>query len=806
MDKNLAIFLFGLLMLVLFGWYFFTDSDRVKRNLGTLLTILLTSFCLWETYPPFDRKDADGKLIGEPGKIHLGLDLQGGTSFLIRLDPPAEEGGKKREITKDMVEQAMEAIRKRVDTLGVSEPIISPQGTDRILVQIPGLRQETINEAREQLRKVAKLEFHLVHPQSRMLAPAIEAGVQVPPAGYSLLDETIERGGKPVSAKLLVKNKADLLGSNVTQAYAYYDQQGWGVALQFNSQGADLFQKLTQQVAQERSQMAILLDGNIQSAPSVDPDKYPMGIPGGRAQISGGSMSEKEARGLASALQNPLQTPVAIEEERSASSTLGQDAIKSGILAGIGGLVLVLIFVVIYYHFAGFVAVAGLVVNIIVLFGAMAMFGFVLTLPGIAGVILTIGLAVDANVLIYERLREEMAAGKSLASAVDTAYNKAFSVIFDANATTLITAGILFWQASGPVKGFAVTLVVGIIASVFSAMVVTRMLFSWALKIGFLKRITMLHLISGQGIDFMSKRYLWIGISLTVAVVSTIGFLVRMPHNLGIDFKGGDLLMLKPAKVVEIADVRKHIEELHLEDFSLQKETDPSSHSEFFTIRGPIDSGDKIEQHLIQTMPEAGFTEHKKDKVGKIVGGELLTNSLIALGLGMLGIFIYVSMRFEASFAVGALVALLHDVVITVGLFSIFGRELSLIMVGAILTIAGYSINDTIVVYDRIREGLHSGRRGSIQSIMNASINETLSRTLLTSGCTLLSVAALYLFGGPVLHDFAFAILIGIVVGTYSSIFIASPIVLWWSGHKPGALHNEPKADKADTTPKIATA
>ncbi|MEZ0255367.1 MAG: preprotein translocase subunit SecD, partial [Chthoniobacter sp.] len=367
MDKNFAIFLFGLLMLVLFGWYFFTDSERVKRNLGTLLTILLTAFCVWEAYPPFDRKDADGKPIGERGKIHLGLDLQGGTSFLIRLDPPLEDNGKKKEITKDMVEQAMEAIRKRVDSLGVSEPIITPQGTDRILVQIPGLRQETINEAREQLRKVAKLEFHLVHPGSRALAPAIEAGAQVPPVGYSLLDETIERSGKPVTAKLLIKNKADLLGSNVTHAYPFFDQQGWGVSLEFNSEGAVQFQKLTQQVAQERSQMAILLDGKIQSAPSVDPEKYPTGITGGRAQISGGSMSEKEARGLASALQNPLQTPVAIEEERSASSTLGQDAIKSGILAGIGGLVLVLLFVVIYYRFAGLVAVVGLVVNIIVL-------------------------------------------------------------------------------------------------------------------------------------------------------------------------------------------------------------------------------------------------------------------------------------------------------------------------------------------------------------------------------------------------------------------------------------------------------
>ncbi|MDR3406828.1 MAG: protein translocase subunit SecD [Chthoniobacter sp.] len=792
MDKNVAIFLFGLLLLVLFGWYFVTDSERVKRNLGTLLTVLLTSFCLWAAYPPFDRKDADGKLIGEPGKIHLGLDLQGGTSFLIRLDPPAVDGVKK-EITKDMVDQAMEAIRKRVDTLGVSEPIITPQGTDRILVQIPGLRQETINDAREQLKKVAKLEFHLVHPQSNMLAQAIEAGAQVAPHGYSLQEMNIERNGKPVTTKLLVKNTADLLGSHVTHAYAYYDAQGWGVALEFDSTGGDQFQKLTQQVAQERTEMAILLDGKIQSAPSVDPDKYPLGIGGGRAQISGGNMAEKEARSLASALQNPLQTPVAIEEERSASSTLGQDAIHSGIWAGIGGLTLVLIFVVIYYRFAGLVAVVGLVVNIIVLFGTMAMFGSVLTLPGIAGVILTIGLAVDANVLIYERLREEMAAGKSLSSSIDAAYNKAFTVIFDANATTLITAGILFWQASGPVKGFAVTLVIGIIASVFSAMVVTRMIFSWALKIGILKRISMLHLISGEGINFMGKRFLWISISLTVAVVSMIGFGVRFPGNLGIDFKGGDLLMLKPGKPVEVAEVLKHIEDLKINDVVVQKETDPSSHTEFISIRSPIDTGDQIEAELFKSMPDAGFIEHKKDKVGKIVGGELAKSSLIALGLGMLGIFLYVTLRFEASFAVGALVALLHDVIITVGLFSIFGHELSLIMVGAILTIAGYSINDTIVVYDRIREGLHSGRRGSIQSIMNASINETLSRTLLTSGCTLLSVAALYFFGGPVLHDFAFAILIGIVVGTYSSIFIASPIVLWWSGHKGGNMRTESK-------------
>jgi len=797
MDNNVATFLFGLLLLFLFGWYFFTDSERVKRNLGTVLTILLTGFCLWAAYPPFDRRDANNKLLGAPGKIHLGIDLQGGTSFLIRL-APTNEGGETKEITKAMVDKAMEAIRKRVDALGVSEPIITPQGTDRILVQLPGLDTERIQEGREQLRKVAKLEFHLVHPESRELVPLIQEGQQPIPLGYEIRPLVEERSGKPFTEDLLIKKKADLEGQHVTRAGASLQTDGWEVFLNFDKEGGQLFGELTQQVNEEHSRMAIVLDGVIQSAPTCEKGA----IWGGSAVISGGNMNEKEARDLGSALENPLQTPVIIESERTASSTLGQDAIKSGIAAGIGGLVLVLCFVVIYYRFAGLVAVVGLIINIIVLFGSMAMFGFVLTLPGIAGGILTIGLAVDANVLIYERLREEMAAGKSLASAINSAYNKAFSVIFDANTTTLITAAILFWQASGPIKGFAVTLVVGIIASVFSAMVATRMLFAWGLKIGFLKRITMLHLISGEGIDFMSRRFLWIGISLTVAIISVIGFGVRFPNNLGIDFKGGDLLLLKHTSPVALAQVRSELEPLGLGDVSIQEQTDPTSKSEFISIRSPVDTAEKVKTQLETKMPEAGFSVQQEDKVGNVVSGELLRSSLVALGLGMLGIFLYVTFRFEASFAIGALVALLHDVIITVGVFSIFGRELSLIMVGAILTIAGYSINDTIVVYDRIREGLHSGRRGSIQSIMNASINETLSRTLLTSGCTLLSVAALYFFGGPVLHDFAFAILIGIVVGTYSSIFIASPIVLWWSGHKGGSIRTE---SKATATPKIAT-
>ena len=777
----IATFLFGLLLLILFGWYIFSDAERAKRIVGSVLAVLLIAFCLQLVYPPFDVKDSDGKVKKEnKGKISLGLDLRGGTSFLIRLAPAAGEKGEVRSISKDMVEQAMEAIRKRVDSMGVSEPVITPEGTDRILVQIPGLEEEKINDARNQLKQVAKLEFRLVNPQG----DRIMAGQAPWDTDFVKVKEKVTRGTKTEERDVLVHKKPDVTGDHVNRAAAVFGQKGWEIVLGFDSVGAQLFGDLT--AAHVNEQFAIMLDGLVITAPNINEP-----IRGGSASITG-QYEEKDARALSSALNNPLQTPVTIEEQHSTSSTLGAEAIHSGVTAGIGGLVLVLLFVVLYYRFAGLVAILGLVVNILLLFGVMVMFGFVLTLPGIAGIILTIGLAVDANVLIYERLREELDAGKPLPVAINSAYDKAFTVIFDANATTLITAAILFWQASGPVKGFAVSLTVGVIASVFSAMVVTRVIFSWALYFDRLKSIRMMHIIpTGRNFNFLGKRFLWIGVSLTVILLSVVVFATRGERNFGIDFKGGDLVYLSSMQPVSVADVRSSVEQLHLGETVILSEKAVGSDRELISIRCPVDTSRTIEEHLFKTMPEAGFKEARLDKVGSVVGKELARGSLYAFGLGVLGILAYVTLRFEFAFAVGAIVALLHDVIITVGVFALAGKELSLVMVGAILTIAGYSINDTIVVYDRIREGLKAGRRGSVQDIMNASINETLSRTLLTSGCTFLSVAALYLFGGPVLHDFAFAILVGVVVGTYSSIFIASPIVLWWSGHKGHKLRSE---------------
>lgn len=785
MDKNVSIFLGGLLLLIVFGWYFFTDSERAKRILGTVLTVLLVAFGLQVLNPPNDVIGKDGEIL-KAGKIQRGLDLKGGTSFLIRLISEPTESGEVREITPTMVDQAIEVIRKRVDELGTSEPVIAPSGTDRILVQIPGLDPQKLQETREQLKKVAKLEFRLVHPQSDMILAQIESGTGVIPPGYSIETMAGERQGKKFESKLIVKKKPDLMGNHVTRAGAGFGQEGWEVSLQFDSEGATQFGKLTEQVYNERSAMAIVLDSKVISAPGVRTGP----IYGGSAQISGGNMGEREARNLASALENPLQTPVVIEEERTASASLGNDAINSGLAAGKLGVILTIICVLFYYRFAGLIATIALGVNMLLLLGSMAAFNVVLTLPGIAGIILTLGMAVDANVLIYERLREELEAGKSLKAALNAAFEKAFSAIFDSNVTTLITAVILFWKASGPVKGFAVTLTMGIIASMFSALIVTRNLFEWSIALGWIKEIKMTNLIKATNFDFLGKRKIAVAFSVFVIIGSMVVFAIRGEKNFGVDFKGGDRLVLE-AKGPRPSDneVRAALESINLGEVVVQ--TEKSAATEFLTVRSPADTSAKISGLLMEKFPQAQFVEQGVERVGKLVGDELARNSLIALVLGMIGIFIYVTIQFEMSFAIGAIVALLHDVIITIGAFALAGREMSLIIVGAVLTIAGYSINDTIVIYDRIREGIKSGRRGSVYEIMNLSVNETLSRTILTGGVTLLTTAGLYVLGGPVLNDFAFAILIGVLVGTYSSVFIAAPIVLWWSGKGGRDLRSE---------------
>lgn len=752
-------FFAGLGLLILFGWYLATEIGPRKRWLALTMTLLALAIAVTEIYPP-------------QKKIALGLDIQGGTSFLIRLvktDKP---------ITKAMQEQAVEVIRKRVDYFGGGEPVITPVSDDRILVQIPGLGAEKIQEARDQLSRVAKLEFRMVYPDNGQRLEQIDKGEQVIPPDYrvEIYKPHAEGNEKAKEERMLVKKKADLGGNHVRQSAAYYGNEGWTVQLGFDSEGAKTFGKITE--ANVNHRFAIVLDGVIQSAPVI---KVP--IYNGDAIITG-KFGEQEARGLASVLENPLQTPVSIEEERSVSPTLGLDSIRASVLAGIAGLIVTLLCVLAYYRFLGLIASFTLLVNLVLLMGALTMFGFVLTLPGIAGIILTIGLSVDASVLIYERLREELALGKSLKVAVQAAYEKAFSSIFDANVTTLITAAILFFRASGPVKGFAISLTFGILASLFTALIVGRNCVSWFVDTDRVKKVSMAHLISSHNINFLGKGFLACMLSLALIIAGACSFYMRGEKNLGVDFRGGDLLTLSSPKVIDVAQLRNALQPLGFADASIQESSQAGKN--YVTVRTPLKTSDEVQKQIAQSMPNGGFKVEGSERVGALVGGELARTSLIALGLGILGILIFVTMRFELSFAVGAIVALLHDVLITVGMFSLLHRELTLTMVGAVLTIAGYSINDTIVVYDRIREGLASGRRGSIEQIMNESINQTLSRTILTSTVTLIPIVFLFFLGGAVLRDFSLAIIIGVVVGTYSSIFIASPIVLWWTRARGG--------------------
>ena len=768
-------FLFGLLLLGFLIWYFFTDFSLRKRMIGLALTVLLVAFCLDALVPPSQ-------------KIRLGLDLRGGTSFLLRLVDENGEG-----IAPATLDQAIEVIRKRVDQFGVSEPVITSQGKDRISVQIPGLDTEQLATTKEQLQRVAKLEFALVHPQNQSILAAVENGTGVLPPGYVLKEYTDVIEGKEQTLRLLVKQRPDLTGDRVTSASAFYDVQGYGVSMRLDSEGAKMFGDLTADNVGQR--LAIMLDGDVQTAPSIRSPIY-----GGEAIITG-RFDDREARNIASVLENPLSTPVEIEETRSVSATLGADSIKSGIGAGLLGLVLVLIFVLIYYHLAGLVTCLALSVNIIILFGAMSMFGFVLTLPGIAGIILTIGMAVDANVLIFERLREELRAGKSLATAVNSAYDKAFSAIFDANVTTLITSAILFWQATGPVKGFAITLTLGIIASLFSALIFSRTCFGFMLENLKLQKLTMLDWVRARNINFLAARHVALVLSVIVLIGSIGLFALRGEKNFGIDFTGGDLLVLGTSTEVPLAAVRDSLKSAGLGESTIQQTADDGR--ELVTIKSRFNTAETIVTTLGKDIPQADWVIEQNDTVGPRIGNELATSSLIAIVLGVLGVLVYVTLRFEFSFALGAIVALLHDVIITIGIFSLLGRELNLIMVGAVLTIAGYSINDTIVVFDRIREGLRAGRRGSIADIMNACINETLSRTILTSSTTLLATAALFFLGGPVLADFALAIIIGIAVGTYSSIFVAAPVVLWWSNRSGRNIKREVLGDP-DNSPAQA--
>ncbi len=720
------------------------------------------------------------------GEIRLGLDLQGGISFLVAL-----QTNKLREDQdlKSVSDQAIEVLRQRIDKFGVAEPSLQPVGDDRILIQLPGLSEVDYESARTTLTKPAFLEFRLVHEQSDAL---LQQGMLAP--GYEILSEKIkdpDQGGQERTVEYLVKKKPEngLTGAHLDRAGVYPDPMSGRpkIDFQMTSEGASLFAEVTTENTGRL--LAIVLDGELKSAPVI---RSP--IVSGRGEISG-NYDLNEAFELANVLENPLETPVEIVEEQTVEPTLGRDSIQSGLRASIVGLVLVAAFMAVYYLLAGLIANFALILNLIILMGVLCAVDATLTLPGIAGIVLTIGMAVDANVLILERIREELSLGKSTKGAVEAGYNKAFGTIFDANVTTLIASVILIFMGKGPVQGFGVTLTIGILASMFTALVVTRLVFQGLLAGGTLKKVSMLKfgLLHNNKFDFMRLWKPWFAISWGLILVG-VGFgFFRSDPLLGVDFAGGDSQLFRYEQAAEVSEIRTAIDGLDVGGAQITYQTSLGSGAQTLRITSPSGTADQVATVLTDTFPDSQFQLLGASKVGGIVGQEIQKSAIISVVLALFGILFYVALRYEFSFAIGAVLAVVHDILMTLGWFFLTGRELNAPMVAAILTVIGFSINDTIVIFDRIREDLRLGVRGTFREIMNAALNKCLSRTVITSGTTFLAALSLYLFGGPVINDFSFTFLIGIITGTYSSIYIASSIVLWWTkGEKPDLTETSP--------------
>jgi SecD/SecF fusion protein len=732
------------------------------------------------------------------GKIRLGLDLQGGTSFLMAMDTNrlvnvetiTNSLGKIETVTNRVSElegalsQAVEVLRKRVDKFGVAEPVIQPAGNNHILVQLPGLSEEARERAKTTLKKAAFLEFRLVHEDSKNL---IERG-EIPP-GYEVLSRvsTSPNGPKQVE-KYVVKKRPEMVGGIKSAGVTRNNLGQPEIAFRLDSNGADKFGQITR--ANVGHLLAIVLDGELQTAPVIK-----SAIEGGSGVIEG-KYTPQEAFQLAYVLENPLKAPLSIESSNDVDPTLGIDSIRSGIKASLIGVVLVAAFMLVYYLLAGVVANVALMLNIVILLGVMCSIGTTLTLPGIAGVVLTIGMAVDANVLIYERIREELTAGKSIRGAIAAGYDKAFGTIFDSNLTTLISSVILIFMGTGPVKGFGVTLTIGVTVSMFTALVVTRLVFDWLLAKDLIKRLPMLHIIRGAKIDFMRWALPAFAASwLLILIGNGYGIFVRGSGVLGVDFAGGIEQVYKvgaPGKDAKKDRIREEVRQtlapLNLGEVTPVVQRDVATGSQTLRLVLPYKEGVSglVNKTLHEKLPQYQFGPPSENAVGPTVGKEITRTAILASLLAMFGILVYVAFRYEFSFSVGAVVAILHDILMTLGWYFLAGRELNATTVAAVLTIIGFSINDTIVIFDRIREDLKLGVRGTFREVMNQALNQTLSRTLITSGTVFLATLSLYIFGGGVINDFAFTFLVGILTGTYSSIYIASALVLWWhKGERP---------------------
>ena len=703
------------------------------------------------------------------GKIKGGIDLKGGVEFTMEFAPEdlvgkGENGGDlDAEKTRDTI---IEILRNRIDSKGLAEVELRPFSETSIMIRVPAVNENEVAAIRNLLQKQAKLEF------KKLTFPGDPAGVKI---------DAPEMPGKST----WVKEDYEMTGEHIERAFVSQNQEGqYEIIKVFNATGAREFGMVTQQNVGQ--QLAIVLDDVCYSAPRINEP-----INGGRAQITG-DFTKDEAEELAIILQSgSMPVKLKFSGESRIDPSLGAASVKSGIMSCLIGLVVVLIFMVFYYKKAGVIAVLALLANILLVIGTMAILGATFTLPGIAGLILTIGMAVDTNVLIFERIREELAKGRTLFNSTREGYGKAFVTIFDANVTTLITALILMKFGSGPIQGFAYTLAIGILASMFTGIFMSRIFFDMISMDHSKKELGGFADKPPRNWDFwiMRKKA---AICSAVLVIISLGIIVTKGSKLfSVDFTGGNSLQYTVAGDVTSEAVSERLKTAGFKSPKVVIKSSVGGDQELeVVVRETNADFPKLKDQqdndalyaLIDTAVRNGKSAEemkrtRQQTVGGVVGVEFRSQAIWAIALSLVGIFLYITLRFESIFAVGAISALAHDTLISVGLYALIGHQISLPVIAALLTIIGYSLNDTIVVFDRIRENSGEIKKKSIIDIMNVSINGTINRTILTSLTTLFVVVVLAAFGGGAISDFAIILIIGVIIGTYSSVFVASPIV-----------------------------
>ncbi|MEM7178875.1 MAG: protein translocase subunit SecD [Pseudomonadota bacterium] len=669
-------------------------------------------------------------------------------------------------LTDRTIAQSLEIVRRRVDEAGTREPSIQRQGEDRILIQVPGIG--SADELMDLIGRTAKLSFHKVM--------AFGPDVGTPGAGEYIVQGSEDEGG----GNYLLERRSILTGDNLVDSQLGFhpDNNLPIVNFRFDSAGSRIFGRYT--AANVGQLFAIVLDNEVISAPRIQ-----SAILGGAGFIEG-NFTVESATNLSILLRaGALPASIRVLEQRTVGPDLGSDSVAAGAAATLLAFAAVLIFMAAVYGRFGIFADLALIINVGLIFGILSLLGATLTLPGIAGIVLTIGMAVDANVLIFERITEELrSSANKVSRAIERGYSQALSAIVDANITTLIAALILFGIGSGPVKGFAVTLGIGIITSVFTAVMVTRlMVVSWLdwKRPKSLKVVQFRFFPEMTKLDFMAVRRWPVFGSISMAVMAVV-LTATMGLNFGIDFRGGTMVEVQTQQAADLGQIRGLVRGMDLGDVQVQ--SFGSDRDVLVRVEEQRNDGDdrmEVAEQIGDTLTAEipGTQIRRVEVVGPKVSGELLEAGILAVGLAVIAVLFYIWLRFEWQFGLGAVMALIHDVVITIGVFAISGIEFNLAIIAAVLTIVGYSLNDTVVVFDRVRENLRKYKKMPLKELLNHSVNETLSRTVMTSFTTLIALGAMFFLGPPVIQGFTFAMIMGIVIGTYSSIFIAAPILLW---------------------------